>query len=401
MPYISFKQVMDLPQMKQAKILGGLREDMDVIRCGHVIELPDMEPWIDSGELIFMTGIGLKNPKKDLKQILEAIHSKSAAGLVLEIGPYITVVPDEVIHYAQELEVPLIALPFEARVNEIMTGIYMLYYQMSVDHNAIETILRRILYYEYDEDAIMSAIHLGYRTDVVYRSIMIQQDQAEVSGEKHYSLTELLYHVTNYIQKEIAPDYKHFILIDGDCLIVMLPIGSEIDVDRDRLGELLQGLQEKIAERYESPTISIGVGCRYSRIEEFKKSTEQAKHALALIHACGKVNEVRFYEKMGIYRLLFQIGSKEELTSIVQDELGVLLAFDEKNHASLVETLEVYLDNDKNIGISANQLFLHRNTLKYRINKAQSLLNLDLENANICFQLRLAFKIRKFLNEIM
>ena len=85
----------------------------------------------------------------------------------------------------------------------------------------------------------------------------------------------------------------------------------------------------------------------------------------------------------------------------MQEELGVLLAFDEKNHASLVETLEVYLDNDKNIGISANQLFLHRNTLKYRINKAQSLLNLDLENANICFQLRLAFKIRKFLNEIM
>ncbi len=80
--------------------------------------------------------------------------------------------------------------------------------------------------------------------------------------------------------------------------------------------------------------------------------------------------------------------------------LGYLIRYDEINGTCMTETLEVYMDNSRNIGASAQQLFIHRNTLKYRVNKAQSILHVNFDDANDCFNIRLAYKIKRFLYDI-
>ncbi len=63
---------------------------------------------------------------------------------------------------------------------------------------------------------------------------------------------------------------------------------------------------------------------------------------------------------------------------------------------SLCETLENYLKHNCNAKRTAEAMFVHRNTLNYRLKKISELLNCDLEDMNKCLSLKLAFLIMKY-----
>lgn len=394
MKYISFQQVLELPEFKNAKVLGGLKKDTATIKCGHVIELPDVEAWIDYGELLFMTGVGLDDIESNLFKIVKDIKKKGAAGLVLQIGPYIQSIPKAVIARSKELEVPLITLPFNIRLNDIMTSIYMLYYEASVGNESVEAIMRKVLYYDFDDSLVENAIHFGYHPDQSYISLILQPD----CYSETYSIPEMSYTLRNFFSRELTIDKKCFILPEGNSYVIMLPIYA--DYHKSQIYKFLERLQNKIASLYKEITVSIGIGDKFSGLKELKRSTKEAKYALQLLRACNRKNTIRFYNEIGVYQLFFGMKDNMDLKRMLQDILGSLIDYDRENGTSFVDTLEVYLDHNKNIGLSAEQLFIHRNTLKYRVNKAQTILAVNLEDANICFNLRLAFKIKRFLFDI-
>ena len=68
------------------------------------------------------------------------------------------------------------------------------------------------------------------------------------------------------------------------------------------------------------------------------------------------------------------------------------------NAGSLCETLENYLINNCNAKRTAEAMFVHRNTLNYRLKKIGELLNCDFEDMDKCLELKLAFLIRKYRN---
>ena len=65
-------------------------------------------------------------------------------------------------------------------------------------------------------------------------------------------------------------------------------------------------------------------------------------------------------------------------------------------------TLEAYLRNDKKIYKTAKELFVHRNTVRYRIKKISDILGIDMENGEILFNIYFSYKaleVVNFLNE--
>ena len=66
----------------------------------------------------------------------------------------------------------------------------------------------------------------------------------------------------------------------------------------------------------------------------------------------------------------------------------------------LFETLDMYLETHCQISDTAKQLYVHRNTVLYRLNKCSSLLEKDLKDPDVTMQLRLALRIRKSLQQI-
>ena len=100
-----------------------------------------------------------------------------------------------------------------------------------------------------------------------------------------------------------------------------------------------------------------------------------------------------FRSDLSVYRLLFQIEHNPELIIFQEEMLGSLLA--QENSLELLRTLESYFAHNGNISQTAEALFIHRNTLIYRLERISTILNLDLEKPETRLALQLALHIHR------
>jgi DNA-binding PucR family transcriptional regulator len=134
----------------------------------------------------------------------------------------------------------------------------------------------------------------------------------------------------------------------------------------------------------------MGVGECCERVKEFPRSYRQAKLALRLPATAEWDDRSIRFDDLGVYRLLVGIEDLSEVERFVQHWLGDLLAYDEQRRSELVRTLSHYLARGGNYELTAEALIVHRNTLKYRLQRIRQIGGLDLSDPDTCFNLQLA-----------
>ncbi|MGG4143764.1 PucR family transcriptional regulator [Paenibacillus algorifonticola] len=87
---------------------------------------------------------------------------------------------------------------------------------------------------------------------------------------------------------------------------------------------------------------------------------------------------------------LFQYVPKESMQHYCRQVLGPLLESDSVQAQDMLQTLNVFVDNEGLLGDTAKQLYVHRNTVSYRLEKLSELLGLDFKKPNDFMKLRLA-----------
>ncbi|MCC8067408.1 MAG: helix-turn-helix domain-containing protein [Clostridiales bacterium] len=80
--------------------------------------------------------------------------------------------------------------------------------------------------------------------------------------------------------------------------------------------------------------------------------------------------------------------------ALIHPALHILKEYDGKNHTVLYETLKEYLDCERNYVRTAEKLFIHRNTLLYRLKRIQELTNTDLDDADVRLHIQLSYRLR-------
>jgi purine catabolism regulator len=126
-----------------------------------------------------------------------------------------------------------------------------------------------------------------------------------------------------------------------------------------------------------------------------RKSYKEAKKALEIGELFMGGNKVFLYSELGIYRLLFMIDKKEEVIEFCTDTIGSLLEYDKKNDDNLCNCLEVFLVNNGNIAKTSKDLYVHPNTLAYRLKKISVVLGKDINDSKTRFNLYFALMIKK------
>jgi len=125
-----------------------------------------------------------------------------------------------------------------------------------------------------------------------------------------------------------------------------------------------------------------------------KQSLNEAELAIDSAKCQGLDNTITKYKDIGIYGILFSVKNKKVLENYFFNVLGQISNSDN----NLLQILETYLNENCSITITAEKLFLHRNTLKYKIKKIEELLNCDLHNFEDCMNIKIALYINKILN---
>lgn len=163
--------------------------------------------------------------------------------------------------------------------------------------------------------------------------------------------------------------------------IVILATGN----NKDMLEKVLPALEKFCQQHY----LCLGIGRPYKTLMEISLSFKEAQKALMLAHSVDAPDFVHYYDDLAIYDLLTNVKNSYR----IHPGLSKLIEYDSENGTNYVTTLAVYLRNYKNLSQTADDLFLHRNTILYRLRKIEEILQASLDNYSLCLQLELSIML--------
>ena len=147
------------------------------------------------------------------------------------------------------------------------------------------------------------------------------------------------------------------------------------------------------AKKDTSSSISVGFGRNCIKLSDIKYSLIEATKALKIGKYIWKKNFIVGYEELGIYRLFIENASQEELKIHYDATVGQIIEYDRAQNTNLFATLEAFYKCNKSIIKTAKQLFIHRHTLRYRLERIKSITGLDTNNSKDSLALQIGILI--------
>ena len=145
----------------------------------------------------------------------------------------------------------------------------------------------------------------------------------------------------------------------------------------------------------ESFKIQIGAARMAPTILDLPEAYREARQALiigSMLH--GENDFVIGYGDLGIKRLLYLMIDHPELERFYEENLAPLESYDTEWESELVESLRIYLAQGANLNSAARALFIHRHTLRYRLEQIADILKVDIDSQEVLLNLQIAFLIR-------
>lgn len=152
----------------------------------------------------------------------------------------------------------------------------------------------------------------------------------------------------------------------------IIPVADDV-----ALGRAAQALQRELAASLPGFNITVARS-RLADPADLYRAGKEAQLAANVAEADGL--ELLAFEDTGAYRLLLPAMSDDpgELERFYEETVAPLAAYDEQYDTELVATIEAYLDNDANVTPTATQLFTHRHTVRYRLERVKELSGHDI-----------------------
>ncbi|MGI9861696.1 PucR family transcriptional regulator ligand-binding domain-containing protein [Moorella naiadis] len=161
-----------------------------------------------------------------------------------------------------------------------------------------------------------------------------------------------------------------------------------------RARKLITSLKERVSQKYPGFIFAAGIGPVYKRLAEISLSYQEAIAALEIGERLFTPGFVNDYRQVALTCRLTEENGQGSFLTVAELLLKDLIDYDRKNHTDLLSTLKIYLDHNCNLKKTAPALFLHPNTIKYRINKIREILGPDcLTNARLRLNIHIATTI--------
>jgi len=158
---------------------------------------------------------------------------------------------------------------------------------------------------------------------------------------------------------------------------------------------------EALAAELEQELTGFAVVVSRSRIAADPVDLYRAGHEARLAANVGEAEGKRIlaFEDTGAYRLLLPAMSEdpEELQRFYSETVEPLVAYDDQYETGLLATIETYLENDGNVAATAQRLFTHRHTIRYRLERARDLCGHDVTSTEGREKLGLGLKAMRVL----
>ena len=200
--------------------------------------------------------------------------------------------------------------------------------------------------------------------------------------------------ISSPAESQLILGYQYFKIYDNgvpEYVILVKELREKETADEiDRIAKTI----EETLDAETNSRVYISSGTIVSDLKDVSRSYKEAKMALEV----GKIFEtdkyIVNYEKLGIGRLIYQLPLplcrmfiKEVLHGLTMDD------FDDETLA----TVNKFFENNLNVSETSRQLYIHRNTLVYRLDKLQKMTGLDLRNFDDAIIFKITLMVSKYM----
>ena len=121
-----------------------------------------------------------------------------------------------------------------------------------------------------------------------------------------------------------------------------------------------------------------GVGSVQGGAAGLRNTADEASSALRAAQAGGVTNQLHHFDRLGFARALIRWYEVDDVRATIDELLAPLAELGENKIGEAVRTLRTYLDSGQNVKLTAHRLNVHRNTVRYRMNRILDALEVDL-----------------------
>lgn len=208
----------------------------------------------------------------------------------------------------------------------------------------------------------------------------------EVSGKKDGVVMET-------VKNLFASTTRDFVTEVDEKSVILVKDVRDMDTDEE-LMELAKMLVDNL-QTEAMVKVRTGFGNRVDLLQDIARSYQEAKMALEVGNIFYAENNTVSYSKLGIGRLIYQLPSslcEMFLKEVFGEKIPDI--FDEET----TSTIHKFFENNLNISETARQLYVHRNTLVYRLERIEKVLGLDIRTFEDAMLFKIALMVISHMN---
>ena len=251
------------------------------------------------------------------------------------------------------------------------------------DQNSIESIRHycQIFNFEYIKKRICLDIYLEHLSSMAY--------------EKRMSVINIINQSIQNIYKKFGLDYypvrydNHFIQF------IYFSNNEANEYAINTVNELAAGLIQFLHNN--NVYVHIGISSFDNTLLHIPLAFKQAVEIISIGKRINPSSHIHSFENLKVYYFLNSTLSESELQNLAS-AIANIETFDESNYIVYIDTIECFIKNKFNISKAASELYIHRNSMAYRLSRISDILSIDWENPEDILKVQLGLHALKLLN---
>ncbi len=401
-----------LEVLQPCRVLTGSAGLQNEIRWVNILEILDDLSHIEAGEFLITTAYDL-NMENEARQreLIAYFKNKGLAALAIQTGHYVKEIPPHFVELAAAHGIPVIEIPPETSFKKLTRGLLGelmrrngLWENGGADEES--TRLRAMLRRSHEllgrltrgenpanlkeELSQMQIVPEDAFLAIAIKALPLEPAEAGAAKQDDPLLMELtLVH--------IAAQHKLPFLAGplGESYVLLLQAGKQ---PPEQLLPVARRVLSELKLFFPQFKFVAGASSVRHKLAETGSALEEARKAAHIAELNLITGEAPLaYDDLGPYKILTEVQSSEPLISLYRETVAPLLDYDRRTGGELMETLRKYL-NTLNISRASRELYIHRHTMKYRLNQIEEITKLPLHVPGNIFKLHLGLLIYDYLH---
>ena len=361
----------------EMKFLAGKNGWANSISWVHLLEDTTIIQNFWGKEVAVTTGLGFPE-KEDWMRLARKLNRYHASGLIINVGQYIREIPEELMAYCDENDLPLLTVPWEVRLSDMIKDFSIRVFVQDNTDEQIATALIAAIETPDNQTAYRKELWQYFDVDGSFQVLLLTCEGLDAMDM--VERRKLSYRIQVYLE-----DITHNASFSDFVLVANA-------VQEEALYQLIEGAIKRGEKRMPERKLRVGIGSKCMDISRLSVSYRRAKAAVQM--AVTQKRQVVKFDDCGLYRLLYMVEDTGVLQEIETECLAALEEYDRKCNAGYVETLQSYLKHNGSIQAVAEELYTHRNTVLYRLGNISKVLGNELKTPEERLPYQMAFYIR-------